>query len=272
MAWEKTAEDATTWVQSNVSPVLGTGARTVFFKVKTDYTSAHGKGVYLGGWGANTAGNAYRWRISHENSYLLRVECSSGYAMGTRTGLNDGKWHYIAIAHQEGANIVDAIIYIDGLLDPTSLTLSRAINTTGSYKFAIGLDPSTRSSGELGIPCLQEDYAIYNRALTAGEMIALTSGRISPADITRGRVLYWPLRGNYKDHGAFGHHGTINGVNYQWSAGPRDRSLNDDLLIGSTYPVIGIEEGPPFGYSDWWFTNQRQTFMLRDRRNANLKR
>ena len=79
-------------------------------------------------WGKNSTGEKWVFRLNGDGT--LRVEVNGGYAYGTTT-VDDGEWHHVACVYT-GTDVVDALLYIDGVLDPLNGTLTEAINTNTS--------------------------------------------------------------------------------------------------------------------------------------------
>jgi hypothetical protein len=200
MAWRKTVSEATTRIQpgNGFVPASGTAARSVCFAFKTSDTYSTQR--YMGGWGVNAVGEAYRWRLDPTYSYSFRIEVNSGNIVFSTTGLNDGNWHFVVFGSDASADIVDTVCYIDGTLQTTTTSASRAINTATTYGLHIGVDyGQVVSNGTFGPVCEYAEVAVFDRKLSAGEMIALSKG-VSPALLPNGRLQYWPLIRQYVDY------------------------------------------------------------------------
>jgi hypothetical protein len=121
-------------------------------------------------WGPNSTGN--KWTFLLQNGHA-RIEITSGYLEGTRT-VNDGNWHHVAVtfANDGTPDITEAKLYIDGTVETTfTASASRTVNTTATGDATIGADiPSAQNRYFLGAI---DEPRIYNRALSAGEILAL---------------------------------------------------------------------------------------------------
>ncbi|HEU5071717.1 MAG TPA: LamG-like jellyroll fold domain-containing protein [Verrucomicrobiae bacterium] len=128
------------------------------------------------------AGYAYQgdggWASGNTAFYLNQGNTSAGtrvgavrWAGGWLTGnasVNDGNWHFIAIAGANGTKN----IYVDGHLDATTTSWTHV--STGNLFWIGGTgdagDGVAKMNGQL------DEVAIYNRALSLAEVCSLTNG------------------------------------------------------------------------------------------------
>ena len=105
--------------------------------------------------------------------------------------VNDGAWHHIAYVFDQntGGGIS---LFIDGVLDTTNAN-SAAWSWTASQRWELGLSHDTywyRYDGWM------DDFRIYNRQLSAGEVLTLTTGEGQPANYAIGTDLASLMRSN----------------------------------------------------------------------------
>jgi hypothetical protein len=159
--------------------------------------------------------------------------------------IGDGSWHVTNVNAQVPLNqwvhIVatrrvneDAKVYYNGLLQPsTSVPWSGSISYNGAW-FAIGRQK------DLGRPFtgLIDEVQIYNRALSAGEVLTLYNGGSPPSNLAS----WWPGDGNADDV-VGGNNGTLqNGVGF--NSGEVGQSFclsgggNRFVLVGDPVPAV----------------------------------
>lgn len=145
--------------------VLGNNPRSISAWIKTTATTTGDKPIVA--WGNNTAGN--KWTFLMNAAGRLRLEATQGWVIGTRL-LNDGQWHHVAatFANDGSPSAADIKLYVDGSPETISGSQGVTINTTTSGNVKIGSDVQNRFwKGEL------DEIRVYNRALTAAEVLAL---------------------------------------------------------------------------------------------------
>ena len=132
-------------------------------------------------WGSSTNGQRVDFRLYQGR---LRVEHGNGNRQGDTT-LNDGEWHHVALTVVEGASISypDVILYLDGQDDTRSGTDPDTFNITASVDVSIG---RRATHNNRYYPGLIDEVRIYDKELTADEVLALTvrpkAYNPSPAD------------------------------------------------------------------------------------------
>lgn len=184
--------------------ILGDKARTVEAWIKTTKTN-----VPIVSWGSTATSARWTFLVQSANGTpgALRVEVSGGYVVG-QTPVNDGQWHHVACTFDASAgNDVTAVrLYVDGVLEQTSATLSRAINTAVGIDVLLGSDQSNRYfDGQI------DEVRIWDRARGALELLNDMGFRLSGNE--PGLAGYWRFdegRGCIaRDQSGNGRNGTI---------------------------------------------------------------
>ena len=144
--------------------VTGTNARTVAGWIKTS-----GNGCIIG-WGGTANGTRFLIRIDQGK---LRLEIAGAAITGT-ADLRDNQWRHIAVVVPSGGfpRINEVTLYVDGVVDPLTLTNDRPINTGTEIDVTIGRNMNINSrffNGQI------DELRIYDRALTAAEVSDLAS-------------------------------------------------------------------------------------------------
>lgn len=104
-----------------------------------------------------------------------------------------GTWAHVAMTYDSGSTTNDPVMYLNG----TSSTVTEITNPTGTW--ATGTDDvylGNQSAGVRGLDGSLAESAVWNRILTAGEILAL-SKTYSPSHFPRGLVWYSPTIGRY---------------------------------------------------------------------------
>ncbi len=171
------------FVETPYAGIGGNNPRTVSFWVKTTDTSTHG----IVAWGDDsTAGEKYHIRVNGGTG-TVRTEVQGGNNWGS-TEIVDGEWHHVAsvVPNREEADNLDVIHYVDGELDPRLGGASQLINTDISSDDAVALTIGRRTQGEAQdyFTGTVDDVAIFDAALTAGQIAELASGQ-SPLNIVQ---------------------------------------------------------------------------------------
>lgn len=106
-----------------------------------------------------------------------------GFNLVSQKNINDGNWHYIAGAREDGKGLV----YIDGVLDISAYAPAR--NLDSAIKTAIGRDIRDNSNNFIG---LIDEVKIHKCALSAGEIL----DRYKKADFTPPKIkITFPSQG-----------------------------------------------------------------------------
>ena len=122
--------------------------------------------------GAGPGGQRQSWRI---NGGSLRAEHGDGNWRGN-TRINDGEWHHVALTAVEGANLnpPQNVLYVDGQQDTFRAGGSGNIyNLRADADVALGNSASLLNRWYTG---LMDDVRIYDRALSAGDVLWLAGG------------------------------------------------------------------------------------------------
>ena len=179
------------YVDSPYPGIAGNGQRTVSFWIKTTSVGNHG----IVAWGNSTV-NGAKWHVRLNDSAAngpvgaVRTETQGDFTIGT-TVLNDGEWHHVASVYPDGGGELGTVIhYIDGVAEAAGGNGGsvQAVNTS------VAVDPVTigrrNQAGVLGyFQGKLDDVRIYDRALSAAEVVAL-SGATPTAD---GLLMHYAL-------------------------------------------------------------------------------
>jgi len=168
-------------------------------------------------WGVNSTGQRWDIRIAPSPADHMRTEVSGSGTEGTAT-VADNAWHHVAAvwANDGTPNIADAKFYVDGVLDPNSVSGATAINTSTANSLQIGQSGSITGrqfTGQL------DDVRMYDHALSAAEVHALFAPSMTPNDSSvNGNLLvqltdpandYSPATGVWTDSSGNGNHTSI---------------------------------------------------------------
>jgi hypothetical protein len=170
--------------------VTGTTARTMSAWVKlTD--GGNGQNRSIMSWGTDSSTQKWIFRVQSNNGQAgaIRVEVNGGFIVG-ETDITDGLWHHVAATWENDGspNVQDVLLYVDGVYDGVSDSLSRGVNTASGADVRIGNGHSNRR-WKGGI----DDAAIWDRALSSGEIKQLANG-VAPNLIPEpGTLLVWSL-------------------------------------------------------------------------------
>lgn len=162
----------------SASPVpSGDAPRTVAAWVKVAPGQAR-EGQAIFSYGSRGTGREFTLRLAPGEGlaagrWLLQLEVGSGHIRGS-TPVDDGEWHHVAVslppASPTPVNVADGMLFVDGLPDPPSSVLGRAIQTAASSTFQVGASPHSRSMNFAGAI---DDLRIFDRALSHEEMAEL---------------------------------------------------------------------------------------------------
>ena len=160
-------EDAAIIV-TGLSGVGGSNPRSISAWIKADVTQD--ENAIIVGWGTNSDSQRYSFRL--DTAGALRIEIQGGYAIAT-TPLNNGQWHHVVVTHSAGADVKDAVFYVDGAPDPVSSFNAKTINT--GDVFAVSIGGSLHSAG-YNFDGAIDEVRIYDYALSAFEVEDLYLG------------------------------------------------------------------------------------------------
>ncbi len=196
--------------------VLGKRDRTVAAWIQTITTGD------IMAWGMATA-NSQKWtfRVQDENGNrgTIRVECQGGRIVGW-TDLRDGEWHHVAAILRSAGEptILDVGLYVDGVQEAVSDSLSMAIDTVGGDR-NVRIGDSHQNRPVTG---LLDDVRIYDRALSEEELDAVM--RIDPQRAWRP----YPATGSIVD--------IRMATPLTWSAG--DSATKHDVYLGTDAAAV----------------------------------
>ena len=156
-------------VQTTFTGITGTNARTIEAWVQVPATATTLNGGIVT-WGGNAAGQKWVFRIQGTNGTngAIRIEVNGGYKVGV-TDIRDGAWHHVALTWENDGslNVMDSKLYVDGVLEGTSVQQSYAINTQ-SGTMMIGSN-SNWSAGTSFLGLIDE-LRIWNVARTQAQI------------------------------------------------------------------------------------------------------
>ena len=171
-----------TYLTGGVTPVSGTGARTVCWRFRTSGAD----GLQMWGWeGGATTGAKYQCRF---DTSRLRLEVQGAAWVGTATP-DDGAWHAVAFATPASDDLSGTVCYLDGSADTRSNSGTATINTGTSNNLTIGNTP-----GGLATSTFDGDmaeYAVWDVELTTAELVMLTGGLVSPLLVRPESLVYF---------------------------------------------------------------------------------
>jgi len=124
----------------------------------------------VSGWVRHTSGGgivvakngAYQFYINGSNKFVGNWNGSD--RITSATSVNNGKWHYVAVAFSSGT----ASLYIDGVLDATAA--SQPVPTSNTANFSIGALWSNKASISSVFSGDIDEIRIWNSALTAAQI------------------------------------------------------------------------------------------------------
>ena len=143
--------------------ITGSNSRTCSAWIKT--STAVGANIVF--WG-DPRTNHNRWALYARGGGELAVGIKMGFVIGT-TNVCDGDWHHVAavFANDGTPDIAETRLYVDGVEETISASLSAVPNTLAYSDVLIGSDGTTYLEGTI------DEVHIYDRALTAAEIAAL---------------------------------------------------------------------------------------------------
>ncbi len=143
--------------------ITGGGSRSCVMRVKIDIDTRQ-----ILSWGSAELGA--KWVIRTNGDGTLRAEVGGGFISGT-TNIIDNNWHYIAVVLEDDGSpsIDEALLYVDGNLEPISSSAAYEVNTSDSVNVKIGVS-------DIGLKYFKgsiDEAAIYDRALSGAEIEVL---------------------------------------------------------------------------------------------------
>jgi hypothetical protein len=172
--------------------------------------------------GFTTAGSTNRFSAHvpwvDDTMYFDYGDLNSGGRISTDYSAYYGKWAHIALVSAGSGSFMR--IYINGELITSTGNSSDPTGLSGGFRLGSGLENSL----ELGNhPGKIDDFRIYNRVLSAGEIrnlynanTAKISSSRSPASLSNGLLGHWTFDGkdmtpNVRDISGNGNHGNLTG-------------------------------------------------------------
>ena len=161
--------------------VTGTSARTVAFWFKGPSNQPTNNATLVS-WGSGATGARFDTRLSNNNrGGTMRTEVA-GSGRDSSLFVADDTWHHAAvvIVDDGSPNIGEALFYVDGVLDPAAVGGATAINTASADPVRFG------NANRFGRPLVGklDDIRIYDRALSAEEILALVEADETRFEIT----------------------------------------------------------------------------------------
>jgi len=151
------------YVVTNYAGVTGTHSRTCAAWIKTPMIGE------IVSWGLNVASQKWIFRVQESNGTVgaIRVEVNGGYMVGWND-LRDNEWHHVAaILDSDGTpDALEILLYVDGVLEPSSASQGVAIDTIGTGVVQIGESPWHNRP----FTGLIDDLRIFDKALTEEEL------------------------------------------------------------------------------------------------------
>ncbi|MDA7744781.1 T9SS type A sorting domain-containing protein [bacterium] len=229
--------------------VTGTNARSIEAWIQVP-PGAENLGIVC--WGSNIASQKWTFRIQNTNGSVngnIRIECNGGYITGS-TDLRDSAWHHVAVVWENDGtpNIIDALLYVDGVLETTNAQQSYNVNTASGSDVRIGRRHVATGSFEGGI----DEVRIWNTARTQTEIQANMNKEICKDSAL---VAYH----SFNQGTAFGSN-TNDTVSTDKSSTDKDGELRNFVLAGDTSNwVTGVQltaANPPLIQLSGDFHNQ----------------
>ncbi|NWK55798.1 sulfatase-like hydrolase/transferase [Verrucomicrobiaceae bacterium N1E253] len=130
--------------QVNLSGVVlptGDSPRTVAAWIRVSATSGVENQVIFG-YGVNTNGKRFSFRLDGTTTQKLRLEVQGGYIVGS-TNINDGQWHHVAVVVDDfngnsSTDVNECKLYVDGVQEVVSGSSSEVMNTDPGGVAVIG--------------------------------------------------------------------------------------------------------------------------------------
>lgn len=170
--------------------VLGGNPRTVTAWVRTPANPSGASAGYLVTYGsvADVPGGRFTVRLDSNPGVTLgklRLEISGAAMTGTNTSLTDGEWHHIAVVVPANARISNAVLYVDGNLQQTTVANPNNLINTVTNRNPVHLGNYTPLNANASFIGALDDVRIYDHALTAAEVLELVYGPGNPPAITQ---------------------------------------------------------------------------------------
>lgn len=160
---------------SGYKGVTGITERTVSLWLKSNNTGAYDHRLIS--WGDKKKGKKYDIGVNSNNG-SLRVEIGGGQQIGS-ANISDGNWHYLTfvLPVNPSPNVIDHILYVDGVVENISNGGNRALNTASKKKVLIGKSNFSCCFTD-GIV---DEVRISSSALTSGWIATEYENQYSPS-------------------------------------------------------------------------------------------
>jgi len=114
-------------------------------------------------WGRNAAQKKWVFRINDNGT--LRVEVNGGNVYGTNR-VDDGLWHHVACVFS-GTDVVDVLLYVDGVLEPVGGSATEPVNTDTTTGINIRVSRGTNDRYFIGAI---DEVRVWSAALSVNEL------------------------------------------------------------------------------------------------------
>ncbi len=188
------------YVLTDAPGVLGGAARSFAAWIKAS-TNQPNHATFLA-YGQNSPGQAIRFRI--DPTGFLRLEFQGTAALGTSRKLTDGQWHHVAATLPDNAKSGDTIFYIDGNVEPATVTNpGNVINTTAGNMSPLAIGNSQHSLAAYGFNGCVDDVRVYDEQLSQAQVQAIVFGAGNPPHIDKQPAAYKAILGGTNEMAIF---------------------------------------------------------------------
>lgn len=221
--------------------ISGTAARTIEAWIKVP-VGAEGNIV---SWGTNAVAQKWVFRIqsSHGQAGALRAEVNGGYYVGS-TDLRDNQWHHVAVTWENDGtpSVIDAKLYVDGVLETSSAALSGAVNTANGDDVLIG----AHIGGTQLFSGTMDEVRIWDYARTQTEITTEMNNEFACGN-PEGLVAYHKFNHGIASGanptettstGELGNDGTLTGFAL---TGATSNWVTGQTLIEKSFPIAGAQ-------------------------------
>lgn len=143
-----------------------------FFRFYDDHFG--GDGEYLSTWANNNPANGYEFFYNSSPSHGFKIKTTTGVVSVHKDDeIGVGEYHHIAVTYKQSTKTLS--YYVDGVLEDSEVLSGNVVSQTtditiggrgSSYSSGVGeVAPSTTRTFYI------DEFAIYNKALTASEII-----------------------------------------------------------------------------------------------------
>jgi M6 family metalloprotease-like protein len=199
--------------------ITGTASRTCSAWIKTSGSTAN---TVIMDWG--TASADQKWLFGIFATGELAVYTWPSY-IKTNLIVTDNQWHHVAaVLVDDGTpNVNEIKLYVDGLLQATTVSSAQAINTAAAADVLLGACDYAGAKG-FYFKGLIDDVQIYNRGLSQNEILEMASTKM-------GLAAEWKLdesAGTTAKDALGLHDGTLRNTTGVWVAGKTGNALTFD--------------------------------------------